>query len=351
MTVRASLKITWCDLLAAACAGLHQARAPYGLRIGLAHLLRPAWPALRISHQSILRLALRTIAALLIAVPLTGGAHEDVVEGPHGVEDVQVHLQGQGRNAARDRAYAWWAQYDDATTEILTAPKGKGWLTVAEAIPYAKRVWGVNIVDESNDPGVGELRFAMGFGAVEREMALPLFLQALSLAVEARPGCYVQADERGGFDGSFKRYHKQTVYLRRARPLQADWDHPWDTEKAARDELDARQDADNSMLEPAWSESTEFERNEMDFQDAVAQLLDLHADGEIGQDELLKQYRALRWTNRHTRRIWISRYGDPNDEVARMLDAMRREAARALEEKRVERVEKEEKATTRIEKK
>lgn len=295
-------------------------------------------------------MTLRSFAAFLFAVPLAACAHEDVVEGPHGVEDVQVHLQGQGRNAARDRAYAWWAQYDDATTEILTAPKGKGWLTVAEAIPYAKRVWGVNIADESDDPGVGEIRFAMGFGAVEREMALPLFLQALTLAVEARPGCYVQADERGGFDGSFKRYHKQTVYLRRARPLQPDWDHPWDTEKAAREVLDARRDAENSMLEPAWSESTEFERTEMDFQDSVAQLLDLHADGAIGQDELLKQYRALRWTNRHTRRLWISRHGDPNDEVARMLDAMRREATKALEETRVEKSEREEKATTRMKK-
>ncbi|MCZ7644931.1 MAG: hypothetical protein M5U26_06555 [Planctomycetota bacterium] len=65
LVLRASLGITWDELLAAACAGLHQARAPYLLRIGLVRLLRPAWPARRISPQLIPGLALSAALAVL----------------------------------------------------------------------------------------------------------------------------------------------------------------------------------------------------------------------------------------------------------------------------------------------
>ena len=71
--LRARRKITSDDLLAAACAGLHQAHAPYLLLIGLVRLLRPAWPARRISPELIFRRALRLaspnsrVACLLLA--------------------------------------------------------------------------------------------------------------------------------------------------------------------------------------------------------------------------------------------------------------------------------------------
>ena len=33
--------------------------------------------------------------------------------------------------------------------ELLDKPNGKRWMTVEEAVPWAKRVWNVNILDET----------------------------------------------------------------------------------------------------------------------------------------------------------------------------------------------------------
>jgi hypothetical protein len=161
-----------------------------------------------------------------------------------GLDQPNSPLVGQGRNNGRDQAYAFWAQLDANTTELMDKPNGKRWMTVEQAIPWAKRVWNVNILDETDDPEVGKVRFATGFGAVEREFALPLFLEAMGMAIEgARQDCYVERDLPGGRQWNTADYPRGVVHIRRARPLQPDYDHPWDPDKAAIRELEASQDA------------------------------------------------------------------------------------------------------------
>jgi len=184
--------------------------------------------------------ALVAAGCVLIMVGGTAIGHEDVIDKMPGLDAPNAPLVGQGKNATRDRAYAFNAQYVDNRTEILSKPNGKRWITVAEAIPWAKRVWNVNILDETDDPAVGKIRFATGLGAVEREFALPLFLEALSMAIEnARQDCYVEHDLPGGRQWNTADYHRGTVHLRRERPLQADYDHPFQPDKKAIKELEA----------------------------------------------------------------------------------------------------------------
>jgi hypothetical protein len=181
-------------------------------------------------------------AALLLAWcgPRWGAAHNDVVDGPRGMENSTDRLVGQGRSTSQDRAYAAWAQYDDNLTELLEHPLGQRWITVGEAIPWAKRVWDVNILDETSDPRVAKVRFAMSFGPVERDMALPLFLAALASAISsAQQDCYVEQDETASYGGGFRNYHKGTVHIRRARVLQPDYDHPSNLDKIAIRQLEA----------------------------------------------------------------------------------------------------------------
>ena len=181
------------------------------------------------------------LIALLAGVCLGTHAHEDVINGPRGMERATDPIQGQGKNTSKDRAYAAWAQYDDNLTTLLDRPLGKKWISVSEAIPFAKRVWNVNIIDETCDGSICEIRFATAFGAVEREMALPLFLEALTSAVEARDGWYVEQDHQDRFvnkDG-FHNFHAGTVHIRKARALQPDYDHPSNPDKVAIARLDA----------------------------------------------------------------------------------------------------------------
>lgn len=191
--------------------------------------------------------ALRSMGCVLLVCGVLT-AHEDVIDTMPGLDDPYAPLVGQGQSGTRDRAYAFWAQYDDNTTEVLETPNGKRWITVAEAIPWAKRVWNVNILDETDDPEVGEIRFASALGAVEREFALPLFLEALSMAVEnARDDCYVERDLPGGRQWNTKDYARGTVHIRRARPLQPDYDHPWDPDKAAIKDLEASMESQSAL--------------------------------------------------------------------------------------------------------
>ena len=173
-------------------------------------------------------------------------AHEDVLDGPRGVERVADQIQGQGRNTSIDRAYALWAQTEANQTLILDRPRGKRWISVSEGILFAKRTWGVNILDETQDGEVGKIEFAMGFGEVDKEFALPLFLQALTSAVERRQDCYVEQDDKGFFAFGFKAHTKGTVHIRRARPLQADYDHPTNPDEEAIRKLEAAVAAENA---------------------------------------------------------------------------------------------------------
>ena len=177
----------------------------------------------------------------LLAGTFSLHAHEDVINGPRGMERAADPIQGQGKNTSKDRAYAAWAQYDDNLTTLLEKPLGKKWITVCEAIPFAKRVWNINILDESADPATGDIKFGMAFGAVEREMALPLFLEALTAAVEKHDGWYIEQDHQDRFvnkDG-MRNFHAGTVHIRKARPLQADYNHPSNPDKHEIAKLDA----------------------------------------------------------------------------------------------------------------
>lgn len=179
----------------------------------------------------------------ILSVGGTLSAHQDVIDKMPGLDQPLSPLVGQGQNTGRDQAYAFWAQLDANATELLDKPNGKRWMTVEEAVPWAKRVWNVNILDETDDPEVGKVRFATGFGAVEREMALPLFLEALSMAIEgARQDCYVERDVPGGRGFGTADYFRCTVHIRQARPLQPDYDHPRDPDKAAINDLEAFQE-------------------------------------------------------------------------------------------------------------
>lgn len=171
-------------------------------------------------------------------------AHEDVIDTMPGLDQPNSPLVGQGRNTGRDQAFAFWAQYDANTTELVDKPNGKRWMTVEDASPWAKRVWNVNILDETDDPEVKKVRFATGFGAVEREFALPLFLEAMSMAIEgARQDCYIERDLPGGRQWNTSDYARATVHIRRAAPLEPDYDHPWDPDKTAIRNLEESQDA------------------------------------------------------------------------------------------------------------
>ncbi|MCZ7648345.1 MAG: hypothetical protein M5U26_24315 [Planctomycetota bacterium] len=255
-----------------------------------------------------IRLLSFAVLGLTFALP-AACAHEDVVEGPHGVERVPDIVRGQGRNTARDRAYAWWAQYDDNLTEMLERPRGKRWLTVKEAVLYAKRVWNLTILDETNVPAVSEARVGMAFGTVEREMARPLFVQALSMALESIPGCYVEQDERVD-DLSFKRHSGGRVHIRMARPLQPDYHHPSDPDRVAEDEVAARVEAEAKPLGDTDPWTTWFELHDPEFQAEVSRLLAEFQRGEIADDAALREaYRALRGDLRHTRTQWLSTFG------------------------------------------
>lgn len=176
--------------------------------------------------------------ALLLGAVVS--ASDDVVDKVPGLDQPHAPLIGQGRNLGRDQNMAFWAQLDANETRLLERPNGTRWITVNEAIPWAKRVWNVNILDETDDPDVGKVRLTTGFGAVEREFALPLFLEALSMAIEgARQDCYVERDLPGGRQWNTADYARGIVHIRRARPLQPEYDLPTHPDRAAVDELEA----------------------------------------------------------------------------------------------------------------
>jgi len=175
---------------------------------------------------------LLALATLGVALAPWCNGHEDVVNGMRGVERITDPIQAQGRNKSQDRAYGLWAQYEDNQTDILERPMGKRWITVAESIVFVKKVWGVNVLDETGDPEVAKIKFALAIGPIDRQFALPTFLSALSMAVSQRcERCYVEQDEKGQ-DWSFNinNHNRGTVHIRKARPLQADHDHPCDVD-------------------------------------------------------------------------------------------------------------------------
>jgi hypothetical protein len=131
----------------------------------------------------------------------------------------------EGDVTSRDAAYRGLADYAGNLTNVLESPAGRKWLTVAEAIPWARRVWGVKIVDETCDPEIAALKIRMNFGDVECEMALPLFLQALDSAVTHKPDCYVVQDDSAASFGGFHNLHKGTVHIRKVWPAEAETEY------------------------------------------------------------------------------------------------------------------------------
>lgn len=157
------------------------------------------------------------VASVLALGALGSVAARDTEDGPRGVERVEDQLQAQGRNTSADRAYGHWAQED----KNLTGAANANWITVADAIAYAKKTWNVTITDETGDATVGKVKFCIAVGDVGREMALPIFLEALTMAVQgARQECYVEVDEHDRFYYSPKNWHRSKVHIRKARPLQ-----------------------------------------------------------------------------------------------------------------------------------
>ncbi|MCW8129234.1 MAG: hypothetical protein KIS92_02515 [Planctomycetota bacterium] len=152
----------------------------------------------------------------LFAVLAFGLSARDTVDGPHGAENVRDRLQAQGNNLSADRARGWWAQ-DDAN---MTGAANADWMSVTTAIAYAKKTWNVTIVDETGDAAVGGIKFCCAVGDLGKEYALPVFLEALAMAVEgARQDCYVERDlDNRGWDP--KNYWRGKVHIRKARPLQ-----------------------------------------------------------------------------------------------------------------------------------
>jgi len=194
---------------------------------------------------------LLALAGLAFAAALPAFAHEDVIDGPSGVVHTEDYIQGQGWNKSQDRTYAFWAQYDDNLTDVLTMPQCQRWITVHDAIRFAKRTWDVNILDETCDPRVGQLKFSMGFGAVEKEMALPMFLESLASTVQTIQECYLEQDGHGAYHSGYRNYNKGTVHLRKARPLQPDYDHPAHPDKVAIKALEAEVQAEDVRIQPA----------------------------------------------------------------------------------------------------
>jgi hypothetical protein len=256
------------------------------------------------------------VVFLLLCCAVLCAAHDDVVDGPRGVENVTDPLIGQGRNTSQDRAYAWWAQYDDNLTDLLADPWGKQWVTVAEAIPWAKRLWDVNILDETGDPEVGRIRFAMGFGPVEREMALPLFLEALAAAVHGRQDCYVEQDQAAGI-GGLRNYHKGAVHIRRARPLQPDYDHPYDPDKAAIRRLEEAVAAQPVLTDLRCAPAGVQGERCMDCQAAAArvisQIVAQYGVAALNADCCLTAMADACKACRHCRAGWISRHKEPHE--------------------------------------
>ncbi|MBI3830770.1 MAG: hypothetical protein HY291_14715 [Planctomycetes bacterium] len=143
----------------------------------------------------------------------------DTVDGPRGVERVEDQIQGQGKNTSADRAYASWAQ-EDAN---LTNKANTDWMTVGDAIAYAKKTWNVRIIDETGDASVSKLRFFVVLGDTGKEYALPIWLDALTMAVQgARQDCYVERDEQIRDMRLTGNYWRPKVHIRKARPLQPD---------------------------------------------------------------------------------------------------------------------------------
>jgi hypothetical protein len=131
----------------------------------------------------------------------------------------------EGDVTSRDAAYEGLAAYAGNLSDVLDFPAGRKWITVAEAIPWARKVWGLKIVDETCDPEVAKLKIGMGFTAVEREMALPLFLQALDSAVTRKPDCYLVQDDSAASFGGFHNLHKGTVHIRKVWPAEAETEY------------------------------------------------------------------------------------------------------------------------------
>ena len=266
-------------------------------------------------------------ACILVALTSFGAfAHEDVLNGPRGVERATDPIQGQGKNSAKDQAYATWAQHDDNLTTILERPLGKKWITVGEAIGFAKRVWNVNILDETNDPLTGDIKYSMTFGAVEREMALPLFLEALSTAVEMHAGLYVEQDHQDRYvnrDG-MRNFHAGTVHIRKARALQPDYDHPSDPDKRAIKNLDAELKATPQLTDRKTAPYGRPGVKCMDCQAEVARILaDFFAQGGVKatfSKECLEALARVPMMETHSRAWYIQKYGqEPNEGFGEVI--------------------------------
>jgi hypothetical protein len=257
----------------------------------------------------------RTILfAALSSFPLF--AHEDVINGSRGIERAVDPIQGQGKNSAKDQAYAMWAQYDDNQTVVLERPLGKKWITVAEAIPFAKRVWNVNILDETRDDFTKTIKFSMTFGAVPREMALPLFLEALGSAVEMHAGFYVEQDNGDRYvnrDGA-RNFHKGTVHIRKMRPLQPDYDHPFNPDKPGIKKLDAELKATPQLSDRYTAPYGRPDDKCMDCQAEAARiLLEFYTRGgdkAMFSKECLEAIAAIPNRERHSRTWYEHKHGE-----------------------------------------
>jgi len=267
--------------------------------------------------------ALSLAGFVAVAVLALGAAfaHEDVVDRFQGAVINEDPLVGQGRETGQDRAYAFWAQYDDNLTDVLELPKAKKWITVAEAIPWAKKVWDVNILDETGDPEVGKIKLAMALGPVEREMALPLFLEALNAAVHGIQECYVEQDETRAYSGAFRNYHKGTVHIRKARPLQPDYDHPFDPDKQAIWKLETEVRAEPRLTDRFCAPTRHLHERCMDCQAEAAQIVALYAAkggaAAANSPECLKEMAQACAKCPHCQTYWISRHDEPRQPEAK----------------------------------
>lgn len=183
--------------------------------------------------------------AVVLAAAAFGLAARDTVDGPHGAEKVRDNIQGQGCNETPDRAYAFWAQHDACQRGAANT----NWISVANAIAYAKKTWNVTIIDQTGDANVGAVKFCCAVGDLDKEYALPIFMEALTMAVEgARQDCYVERQLHCR-DWENKNPWRSKIYIRKARPLQPD---PADVKPAAAP-VPAKKEAPAKKEEPKKS--------------------------------------------------------------------------------------------------
>jgi hypothetical protein len=118
--------------------------------------------------------------------------------------------------ADENRAWEWNAALDSSSVTI-DRPLGKSWISVGEAMLYARQIWGVAIYDQSGDPAIQATKFRLDLGPVDGEMAMPLFMEALTRAVEFHAHAYLDFYPQVGVHG-FDSQQRGAYYIRKAYP-------------------------------------------------------------------------------------------------------------------------------------